>query len=50
MNAISSLPRLSLIIPCYNEATRVDLMYAGIASFIKEWDAFLEIINETKIY
>jgi glycosyltransferase involved in cell wall biosynthesis len=44
MNAISSLPRLSLIIPCYNEATRVDLMYSGLAAFIKEWNTFLEII------
>ncbi|MBA3830244.1 MAG: glycosyltransferase [Taibaiella sp.] len=36
--------RLSLVIPCYNEASRVGLMYNGITAFVNKWQSFLEII------
>lgn len=35
---------LTLVIPCYNESDRIDLMFAGISSFIQNWKETLEII------
>lgn len=35
---------LTLVIPCYNESDRIDLMFAGISSFVQSWNETLEII------
>jgi dolichyl-phosphate beta-glucosyltransferase len=35
---------VSLIIPCYNESDRVDLLFSGIASFLEHWQHQAEII------
>ena len=37
-------PSISLIIPCYNEADRMDLMFDGIAAFVEQWQGDSEII------
>lgn len=36
--------RLSLVIPCYNESDRIELLYKGVSDFLKEWTGFLEVI------
>jgi dolichyl-phosphate beta-glucosyltransferase len=35
---------LTLVVPCYNESDRINLLYDGLDSFIKKWKNFLEII------
>src|SRR6185312_5557260 len=35
---------LSLVIPCYNESKRIDLMMAGIAEFEEQWKGDYEVI------
>ena len=37
-------PSLSLIIPCFNEQSRIANMWAGIDAFIKVWKGSLQII------
>ncbi len=44
MNDIKMPIRLSLVIPCYNESGRIELMYKGIADFISQWKGGLEVI------
>lgn len=36
--------RLSLVIPCYNEAGRIELLYKDLQTFINSWTGWLEII------
>ncbi|HTM66432.1 MAG TPA: glycosyltransferase [Flavipsychrobacter sp.] len=35
---------LSLVIPCYNEAGRIELLYKDLAVFMEQWHASLEVI------
>ena len=35
---------LSLVIPCYNESKRVDLMFVGLAEFEEKWKGAYEVI------
>lgn len=44
MNENPNPIRLSLVIPCYNESDRVQLLYSGIDDFLKKWKGFIEII------
>jgi dolichyl-phosphate beta-glucosyltransferase len=44
MNETSKQIRLSLVIPCYNESGRIELMYKGIEDFIEKWKGSLEVI------
>jgi dolichyl-phosphate beta-glucosyltransferase len=44
MNPVSPISYLSVIIPCYNESDRLELMFEGIDNFIKSWKAKLEVI------
>jgi glycosyltransferase involved in cell wall biosynthesis/tetratricopeptide (TPR) repeat protein len=37
-------PLVSLIIPCYNESKRINLLLSGIEEFIKNWKESFEII------
>lgn len=37
-------PSISIIIPCYNEAERVQIMFAGIADFVMQWKGEFEVI------
>jgi dolichyl-phosphate beta-glucosyltransferase len=41
---LSFYPFVSLVIPCYNEATRLPQMWDGIKHFIAEWKGNFEII------
>jgi len=36
--------KLSVVIPCYNESHRIELMFEGIESFIQKWTGFSEFI------
>ena len=38
------VPGLSLIIPCYNEAGRVELLLKGLAAFDRQWTGLYEIL------
>ncbi|MFI5196366.1 MAG: glycosyltransferase [Chitinophagales bacterium] len=44
MNDTNIPIQLTLVVPCYNEADRVGLLYGGLDSFIDKWKNFLEII------
>lgn len=44
MNEVQQAISLSLVIPCYNEAGRVVLLYNGVEPFVKMWKGRLEII------
>ena len=44
MNDISGSDLLTLVIPCYNESDRINLMYEGIRSFTEKWKGPVEII------
>ncbi|OJW83945.1 MAG: hypothetical protein BGO69_09445 [Bacteroidetes bacterium 46-16] len=44
MNDARPSIRLSLVVPCYNEAERIGLLYSGIEPFINMWKGELEII------
>ncbi len=44
MDSIKEKIQLSLVIPCYNEADRIGLLYNGINSFIEKWHSILEVI------
>ncbi len=44
MNKTIAPIQLTIVVPCYNESDRIGLMYAGLDSFIGEWEGFLEII------
>lgn len=35
---------LSLVIPCYNESDRIDLLFAGLSSFKQKWPGPFEVI------
>ena len=37
-------PTISLIIPCYNESARIELMFNGMIDFTKQWESDYEII------
>ena len=37
-------PFLSLVIPCYNEANRIDLLMRGLDEFKQQWDTTFEIL------
>lgn len=37
-------PSISIIIPCYNEADRVQIMFAGIVDFVSQWKGEYEVI------
>jgi dolichyl-phosphate beta-glucosyltransferase len=37
-------PFLSLVIPCYNEANRIDLLMQGLDEFKQQWDTTFEIL------
>lgn len=44
MNEKNESILLTLVIPCYNESERIDIMFAGISSFIARWTETVEII------
>lgn len=44
MRSVSQISFLSIVIPCYNESDRLELMFNGIKHFIGQWQAKLEII------
>ena len=44
MNDTNIPVRLTLVVPCYNESDRINLLYSGLDSFINKWKNFLEII------
>jgi len=44
MNDTNVPVSLSLVIPCYNEADRVGLLYGGLESFIGRWKGPLEVV------
>lgn len=37
-------PGISLVIPCYNESDRVELLYDGVQAFLAVWPAKCEVI------
>jgi dolichyl-phosphate beta-glucosyltransferase len=41
---MSSKPSISLVIPCYNESERVELLYDGVRGFLAEWPAICEVV------
>jgi dolichyl-phosphate beta-glucosyltransferase len=44
MNDVKEAINLSLVIPCYNETGRIELLYNGLESFVKQWPAQFEIV------
>ena len=44
MSVIPPISYLSIVIPCYNESDRVELLFKGIDDFIRVWSSRLEII------
>jgi Glycosyltransferases involved in cell wall biogenesis len=41
---MSSKPGISLVIPCYNESDRVELLYDGVGAFLAQWPAACEVV------
>jgi cellulose synthase/poly-beta-1,6-N-acetylglucosamine synthase-like glycosyltransferase len=37
-------PSMSLVIPCYNEANRVKLLFQGVEDFKNQWQGEFEVI------
>jgi len=44
MNDKNAPVRLTLVVPCYNESDRINLLYGGLETFIPKWKDFLEVI------
>lgn len=44
MNDVKEAINLSHVIPCYNESGRIELLYNGLESFVKQWPARFEIV------
>ena len=44
MNEQEQTISLSLVIPCYNEAGRIELLYKDLAIFMESWKGSLEVI------
>ncbi len=40
----TSFPKLSLVIPCYNEAERLEKLFVPLAGFEKKWKGELEVL------
>lgn len=39
-----AIEKLSVVIPCYNEANRLDLLFQGVQQLVDKWDKPLEVI------
>ncbi len=44
MNKSETHISLSLVIPCYNEASRLEIMFGGIKTFMEKWQGPLEVV------
>jgi len=40
----SSTPNLSLVIPCYNESKRINLLTDGLRKFCQSWNDTFEVL------